>query len=162
MLTYFLTTKMERETGHSHSLALETDLLFYFTNDFHFPHLIQKILSGLGGPSELWTCLTFKLLFWKAHTAWSKKNQAKFSDTCSVRADGLCIGCPRLVGRRKAANSNMLEFFCTTLYNPNCPSIYVHITWISHYGGLWGHSGLHITSEVISDLKFELNCLNRL
>ena len=44
-----------------------------------------------------------------------QKNQAKFSDTCSVRADGLCIGCPRLVGRRKAANSNMLEFFCTTL-----------------------------------------------
>ena len=32
-----------------------------------------------------------------------------------VRADGLCIGCHRLVGRRKAANSNMLEFFCTTL-----------------------------------------------
>ena len=52
----------------------------------------------------------------QSYTAWSKKNQAKFSDTCSVRADGLCIGCPRLVGRRKAANSNMLEFFCTTLY----------------------------------------------
>ena len=23
----------------------------------------------------------------------SKKNPAKFGDTCSVRADGLCIGC---------------------------------------------------------------------
>ena len=56
-----------------------------------------------------------------SNTAWSKKNQAKFSDTCSVRADGLCIGCPSLVGRRKAANSNMLEFFCTTLYmTPSC------------------------------------------
>ena len=45
------------------------------------------------------------------------KNLAKFSDTCSVRADGLCIGSTRLVGRRKAGNSNMLDFFCTTLYS---------------------------------------------
>ena len=45
-----------------------------------------------------------------------QKNLAKFSDTCSVRADGLCIGSPRLVGGRKAGNSNMQEFFCTTLY----------------------------------------------
>ena len=32
---------------------------------------------------------------------------------CSVThvASGLYIGCPRLVGRKKAANSNMLEFF---------------------------------------------------
>ena len=30
------------------------------------------------------------------------KNLAKFRDTCSVRADGLCIGSPRLVGGRKA------------------------------------------------------------
>ena len=40
-----------------------------------------------------------------------QKNIAKFSDTCSVRADGLCIGSPRLVGGRKAGNSNMQEFF---------------------------------------------------
>ena len=46
----------------------------------------------------------------------AKKNLAKFSDTCSVRADGLCIGSPRLVGGRKAGNSNMQEFFCTMLY----------------------------------------------
>ena len=39
------------------------------------------------------------------------KNLAKFSDTCSVRADGLCIGSPRLMGGRKAGNSNMQEFF---------------------------------------------------
>ena len=44
-----------------------------------------------------------------------KKNLAKFSDTCSVRADGLCIGSPRLVGGKKAGNLNMQEFFCTTL-----------------------------------------------
>ena len=31
------------------------------------------------------------------HTGASKKNPAKFSDSCSVRADGLCIGSPRLV-----------------------------------------------------------------
>ena len=36
-----------------------------------------------------------------------QKNLAKFSDTCSVRAHGLCIGSPRLVGGRKAGNSNM-------------------------------------------------------
>ena len=46
----------------------------------------------------------------------AKKNLAKFSATYSVRADGLCIGSPRLVGGRKAGNSNMQEFFCTTLY----------------------------------------------
>ena len=34
-------------------------------------------------------------------TGLSKKIPAKFSDTCSVRADGLCIGCPKLVGSRK-------------------------------------------------------------
>ena len=32
------------------------------------------------------------------HTGLSKKILAKFSDSCSVRADGLCIGSPRLVG----------------------------------------------------------------
>ena len=45
-----------------------------------------------------------------------KKNLAKFSDTCSVRADGLCIGSPRLVGGKNAGNLNLQEFFCTTLY----------------------------------------------
>ena len=39
-----------------------------------------------------------------------------FSDTCSVRADRLCIGSPRLVGRRKAGISNMQEFFL----HPRC------------------------------------------
>ena len=41
----------------------------------------------------------------------SKKNLAKLSDTCFIRADGLCIRSPRLVGGRKARNSNMQEFF---------------------------------------------------
>ena len=41
----------------------------------------------------------------------AKKNLAKFNDTFSVRADGPCIGCPKLVGGRKAGNSNMLDFF---------------------------------------------------
>ena len=39
------------------------------------------------------------------------KNLAKFSDTCSVRDDGLCIGSPRLMGGRKEGNLNMQEFF---------------------------------------------------
>ena len=45
-----------------------------------------------------------------------QKNLANFSDTCSVRANGLSIGSPRLVGGRKAGNSNMQEFFCTPPY----------------------------------------------
>ena len=45
----------------------------------------------------------------------SRKNLAKFSDTCSVSADEMCIGSPRLVGGRKEGNSNMQGFFCTTL-----------------------------------------------
>ena len=45
-----------------------------------------------------------------------QKNLAKFSDTCSVRADGLCIGSPRSVVGWKAGNSNMQDFFCTTLH----------------------------------------------
>ena len=44
-------------------------------------------------------------------TGSSKKNLAKFGDTCFVRADWLCMGCPRLVGGRRAGNSNMKEFF---------------------------------------------------
>ena len=39
-----------------------------------------------------------------------QKNLAKFSDRGSVRADGLCIGSPRLVGGRKAGNLNMQVF----------------------------------------------------
>ena len=31
-------------------------------------------------------------------------------------ANWLCIGCPRLMGRRKAGNSNRGHFFCMSLY----------------------------------------------
>ena len=50
------------------------------------------------------------------NTGWSKKNPAKFSDSYSVRADGLCIGCRGQWGERGRDNSNMQEFFRTTLY----------------------------------------------
>ena len=46
--------------------------------------------------------------------------------------------------------------------NLNYPDIYVHIAWNSLFGDLRGHSGLHMTSEVTSDLKFELSGLNNL
>jgi len=49
-------------------------------------------------------------------TGSSKKIPAKFGDTCSVRADGLCIGCLGQWAERGRQNSNMQEFFCTTLY----------------------------------------------
>ena len=45
-----------------------------------------------------------------------QKNPAKFGDTCSVRADGLCIGCLGQWAETGRDNSNMQEFFCTTLY----------------------------------------------
>ena len=51
-----------------------------------------------------------------ASTGSSTKNLAKFSDTCSVRADGLCIGCLGKWAERGREDSNMHEFFCTTLY----------------------------------------------
>ena len=44
-----------------------------------------------------------------------QKNLAKFSDTCSVRADVLCIGSPRLVGGRKAGKIKHARIFCSTL-----------------------------------------------
>ena len=48
------------------------------------------------------------------HTGLCKKVSAKFCDEYSVRAERLCIGYLRLVGSRKARDSNMQEFFCTT------------------------------------------------
>ena len=64
-------------------------------------------------------------------TGSSKINLAKFSDTCSVRADpadALCIGSPRLVGGRRAGNSNMQKNFpprCTSLAIRTRESYYV-------------------------------------
>ena len=41
---------------------------------------------------------------------------AKFGEGSSIRADWLCIGCPKLVGIRKEGNSNRGLFFCSSLY----------------------------------------------
>ena len=51
-------------------------------------------------------------------TVWSEKSPARFCEGSSVMAVVLRmrIGCPKLVVRRKTGNSNMQEFFCTTLY----------------------------------------------
>ena len=49
-------------------------------------------------------------------TGLSKKNPAKFGDACSVRVDGLSIGCLGQWAERGRENSNMHEFFCKTLY----------------------------------------------
>ena len=66
---------------------------------------------------------------WFASLSWStmsiyrveQKNLAKFSDTGSARARGLCIGSPRLVGGRKAGNSNMQDFFLHHTVRRNPP-----------------------------------------
>ena len=44
-------------------------------------------------------------------TALRKKVLAKIGEGMSVRAHGQCIGCFKLVGRRKEGNSNMHDFF---------------------------------------------------
>ena len=48
-------------------------------------------------------------------TGLSEKIPAKFGDTCSVRAYGLCIGYIGQRAERGRENSNMQEFFRTTL-----------------------------------------------
>ena len=45
-----------------------------------------------------------------------KKVPSQFSFASSVRADGLCIGCPSQWAEVRRENSNMQEFFCMTLY----------------------------------------------
>ena len=45
----------------------------------------------------------------------SQRRRAKFGEGSSIRADWLCIGCPKLVGRRKAGYSTRGHFFCMSL-----------------------------------------------
>ena len=44
-------------------------------------------------------------------TGSSQRKGAKFGEGSSVRADVLCIGCPELVGSRRAGISNIVDFF---------------------------------------------------
>ena len=44
--------------------------------------------------------------------------------------------------------------------NLNYPGNYVHVVLNTLFGGLRGHEGLQMTSEVATDLKFELSGLN--
>ena len=83
-----------------------------------FRKVIVNILINIISSSRYWWCTTGLRNTLNSSTGSSKKSLAKFSDTCSIRANGLCIGSPRLVGRRKAGNSNIQGFFaplCTTL-----------------------------------------------
>ena len=59
-------------------------------------------------PAPTWPGLF--LITYVRHTGSSKK-------TVTHVPTWLCIGSTGLVCGRKAGNSNMLEFFCTTLYN---------------------------------------------
>ena len=45
-----------------------------------------------------------------------EKVPAKFGEESSVKADGLCIGCLGQWAEVRRENSNMQEFFCTSLY----------------------------------------------
>ena len=46
--------------------------------------------------------------------------------------------------------------------NLDYPGIHAHIASNSHFGGLWGHGDLQMTSEVKADHKIELSDLNYL
>ena len=46
--------------------------------------------------------------------------------------------------------------------NLDYPGIHAHIASNSHFGALWGHGDLQMTSEVKADLKIELSDLNYL
>ena len=48
-------------------------------------------------------------------TGLCEKVPSKFSEESSVKADGLCIGCLSQWAEVGRENSNMQEFFCTTL-----------------------------------------------
>ena len=81
----------------------------------------RKKEEGISDSGNLYfDCLNRQTWDTDAKTLWdctgsSKKNFAKFSDTCSVRADVLCIGSPRLVGGRKAGKINNAKILCSTL-----------------------------------------------
>ena len=57
-----------------------------------------------------------------------EKVHVKFGEESSVKVDGLCIGCISQWAEVERENSNMLEFFCTTLYNTCAP-----LDNVSHY-----------------------------
>ena len=62
----------------------------------------------------------------------------------------------------------MVEFSLTNfnvrldISSLNYPDIHVHVASNSNLGGLLGHDGLQMTSEVTSDLKIELSDLDYL
>ena len=74
-------------------------------------------------------CMFFTLIRHMIHlnTGLSKKNLAKFGDTCYVRADGLCIGCLSQWAERGWEDSNMQEFF---LHDPvhDLDNCFLHAT----------------------------------
>ena len=45
----------------------------------------------------------------------AKRKGAKFGEESFVKANWLCIGCPKLVGSKMEGNSNRGHFFCTSL-----------------------------------------------
>ena len=60
-----------------------------------------------------------KKTIYKTHytiTGSSKRKGAKLGEGNSVRADWLCTGCTKLVGRKNAGNSNRGYFFCMSLW----------------------------------------------
>ena len=73
--------------------------------------LFQKRRSK---PRQTWGIILYHVLA-RVLIGSSKKILAKFSDTCSVTSDWLCIGCFKLVGRGKAGKSNIQDLFCSSL-----------------------------------------------
>ena len=81
-----------------------------------------------------------------------QKNPAKFSDTCSVRADGLCIGCLCQWAERGREYSNMQEFFCTTLYMADWFSL---LSFSIHLSSAW-----RVKMQMILEWKWESHAVS--
>ena len=78
---------------------------------------------------------------------------------CILPLTDILVGSEAMTASKWHQRSYDLRFDISNLYYP---SIYVHVASNSHFGGVWGHGGLQMTSEVTSDLGNELSDLNYL
>ena len=73
------------------------------------PRMPREEGTGEGALLGKWPCPP-------PSTGSSKRKEANFDEGSSVRADWLCIGCPKLVVSRKEGNSIRGHFYRTSLY----------------------------------------------
>ena len=95
-------------------LALDPSSLRHMFHPTYFPagttavFIHRKILK--------WRCYHNVAGIWAPHTGSSKINGAKLSDTCSVRANWLCMSWSFYLAVMRREIQTGGNFFCTTLY----------------------------------------------